>query len=65
MLSSKGSSDTCISDGLLTFLQCAFTAHGVADIVDAGNIVLGPIDPDIFLLDKKSVVYAAIRDGHT
>ena len=28
MLSSKGSSDTCISDGLSTFLQYAFTAHG-------------------------------------
>jgi len=34
-------------------------------MVDTGNTVLGPIDPDIFLLDKKSVVYAAIRDGHT
>src|SRR5260221_4832399 len=27
-LSSKGSSDTCISDGVSTFLYRAFTAHG-------------------------------------
>src|SRR4029453_12049200 len=27
-LSSKGSSDTCISDGVSTFLHRAFTAHG-------------------------------------
>ena len=27
MLSSNGSLDTCISGGLSTFLQCAFTAH--------------------------------------
>src|SRR5215471_10019619 len=27
-LSSKGSSDTCISDGVATFLYHAFTAHG-------------------------------------
>jgi len=27
-------------------------------------IVLGPIDPYIFLLDKEPVVYAAIRDRH-
>src|SRR5712692_10310410 len=28
MLSSKGSSDTCISDSVSTFLYRAFTAHG-------------------------------------
>ena len=33
---------------------------GVADLVDHADIVLGPIDPAIFLLDKKPFVYAAI-----
>src|SRR5207247_1548723 len=47
-LSSKGSSDTCISDGVSTFLYRAFTAHGAHlvrlasphGVVAAGGVVL-------------------------
>src|SRR5260370_38788428 len=41
-LSSKGSSDTCISDGVSTFLYRAFTAHGahLAGLASPHGLVL-------------------------
>src|SRR4029453_2483932 len=42
-LSSKGSSDTCISDGVSTFLYRAFTAHGahLARLASPYRVVAG------------------------
>jgi hypothetical protein len=37
----------------------------VADVFDHSNVILGPIDPRIFLLDKEPFMDAAKRDGHT
>jgi hypothetical protein len=52
-LSSKGSSDTCISDGVSTFLYRAFTAHGAYlarlasphGVVAVGGVVLDRRNP--------------------
>ena len=43
-LSSKGSSDTCISDGVSTFLHRAFTAHGAHLILVHAHLALAPFE---------------------
>src|SRR5215468_1884331 len=43
-LSSKGSSDTCISDGVATFLYHAFTAHGAHLVRIQPDLALAPFE---------------------
>src|SRR5436853_1378425 len=43
-LSSKGSSDTCISDGVSTFLYRAFTAHGTHLVFIHPDFTLAPLE---------------------
>src|SRR5262249_40224475 len=43
-LSSKGSSDTCISDGVATFLYHAFTAHGAHLVRIHAHFALAPFE---------------------
>ena len=43
-LSSKGSSDTCISDGVSTFLHRAFTAHGAHLVLIHAHFTLAPFE---------------------
>src|SRR5262249_17279455 len=42
-LSSKGSSDTCISEGVSTFLYLAFTAHGAYPVLVHAHFTLAPL----------------------
>src|SRR3989442_15067174 len=44
-LSSKGSSDTCISDGVSTFLYRAFTAPGTHLILVHSDLALPALEP--------------------
>src|SRR2546425_220366 len=43
-LSSKGSSDTCISDGVSTFLYRTFTAHGTNLVRIHSYLALAPFE---------------------
>src|SRR5947209_18830261 len=43
-LSSKGSSDTCISDSVSTFLYRAFTAHGAHLVLVHAHLALAPFE---------------------
>src|SRR6266851_6477490 len=43
-LSSKGSSDTCISDSVSTFLYRAFTAHGAHLVLIHPDLALAPFE---------------------
>src|SRR6266571_5353671 len=43
-LRSKGSSDTCISDSVSTFLYRAFTAHGAHLVLVHAHLALAPFE---------------------
>jgi hypothetical protein len=65
----SGDLDALVTGGLDNFVvgisDHGEVVEGVTYMFNHSNTILRPIGPDLHLLDKKPVVYAAIRDGHT